>query len=442
MKLRSIYEAYDKTLGNSIAQKYHQEPAQIKAWVQVIDPDYAYAPWILKQLKENTPTNQLQDELKELITKFQNATEHSPDTLISTDINKYSLDSLRSALDTYIIKGEFEPESLDGVSKLRDFNVTRGFGATAGVETRIRAYLIINPRSLVTLSKGKGWCVKNKDTAMDYMRESPVIMIFRNNEATALGDVNGPELKNSQNKDEKRTEVQQLMIELKEDKNIIQLISENPVWAVEYAIGVIKGRWPEVEHTIIRDQELAIKYASQAIKGRWPEAEPTIIFDPEKAVQYARDVIKGRWPEAEDEIIKSVFQSYYYARDVIKGRWPEAEGKISNYPQATVSTHMAIKYARDVIKGRWPEAEEAIINSPYFVRSGSAIEYARDVIKGRWPEAEDKISKNPQLAYNYAKDVIKGRWPEAEPVIMTNKHHAREYAREVLKRPWPEAGIV
>ena len=56
MKLRSIYEAYDKTLGNSIAQKYHQEPAQIKAWVQVIDPDYAYAPWILKQLKENTPS--------------------------------------------------------------------------------------------------------------------------------------------------------------------------------------------------------------------------------------------------------------------------------------------------------------------------------------------------------------------------------------------------
>ena len=396
MKLKTIYEAYDKNLGNSIAQKYDQDPTTIKAWVQTIDPNYTHAPWILKQLKENTPTSQLQDELKQLITKFKNATEHTPNTLISTDINKYTLESLRSALDTYEIRGEFQPESLDGVTKLRDFNATTGFGTTEGVKTQIRAYLITNPTSLTELSKDKGWCVKATDTAKEHIAKTPVIMIFRNNEATALGDIIGSQLMNSQNKNEKRTEVKQLIKELKNDNNIMKLLSKNPRWAYKYARD-INGRWPEGEQAIIKNPQRAYLYAQYVIKGRWPEAEETISKNPEWAYNYAASVIKGRWPEAEETIIKNPYRAYEYARDVIGGRWPEAEEIISKDPE------LAYNYAFYVVKGRWPEGEQTISTD-----ANLAYYYAFNIVKGRWPEGEQAISKNANLAHHYTSNIIKG----------------------------------
>ena len=464
MKLKTIYEAYDKNLGNSVAKKYNQDPTTIKAWVQTIDPNYTHAPWILKQLKENTPTSQLQDKLKQLITKFQNATEYSPNTLISTDINKYTLQSLRSALDTYKIRGEPQPESLSGVIKIRDFNVTTGFGATEGVETRIRAYGITDPTSLAKLSKGRGWCVKGTGTAKDQIDVTPVIMIFRNNEATALGDVIGPQLMNSQNKKEKRAEVKQLIKELKNDGDILELLSKNPRWAFTYASEVVKGRWPEGEQAIIKYPQWACNYARDVIEGRWPEAEQAISKEPLPAYLYAKGVIKGRWPEGEQAIIKdqewvlqyadaaiglnrtafpegrwpegeeiinqSPHSAYHYAKNIIKGRWPEAEETIIKDPQ------LANYYALNVIKGRWPEAEETISKDPEW-----AYYYAMNVIAGRWPEAEETISKDPRTAYLYAKDIIKDRWPEAEETIIKDSYEAYYYARDVIKGPWPEAGI-
>ena len=459
MKLKTIYEAYDKNLGNSVAKKYNQDPTTIKAWVQTIDPNYTHAPWILKQLKENTPTSQLQDELKQLITKFKNATEHTPNTLISTDINKYTLESLRSALDTYEIRGEFQPESLDGVTKLRDFNVTTGFGTTEGVKTQIRAYLITNPTSLTELSKDKGWCVKATGTAKEHIAKTPVIMIFRNNEATALGDIIGSQLMNSQNKPMGRiglggTEVIQLIKELKNDNNIMKLLSKNPGWAYKYACVVINGRWPEGEQAIIKNQELAYRYAKDVIKGRWPEAEEIISTNPALAYDYAKIVIKGRWPEGEQAISKNTQWASQYAKSVIKGRWPEGEQAISTDPylayeyardnnikgrwpeaEKTISKNpeWAYNYAADIIRERWPEAEEAISTNP-----GWAYRYARDIIKGRWPEAEHEIRTDPKWAYEYARDIIKGRWPEAEEAISTNPGWAYRYARDIIKGRWPE----
>lgn len=350
MKLRTIYEAYDKNLGNSIARKYDQDPTVIKAWVQAIDPNYTYAPWILKQLKQNTPSDELQAQLKQLITKFKDAAEHSPDTLISTDINQYTLESLQSALDTYNIRGEFNPESLDGVKIVRDFYVTQGFGATEGVKTRIRAYLITDPTSLTKLSEGRGWCVRGQGQANEQMTKTPVVMIFRNNEATALGDVIGSELMNSQNQKDKRTEVQQLIKELKGDDSILESLSQNPRWAYRYALWVIKGRWPDGEQAISKDPYMAYQYARDVIHGRWPEGEKTIIKNLSYAMQYADDVIKGRWSELEEIIRENPALAYEYAEKVIQGRWPEAEHAISQ------NERWAREYARDVIGGPWPEA--------------------------------------------------------------------------------------
>ena len=126
------------------------------------------------------------------------------------------------------------------------------------------------------------------------------------------------------------------------------------------------------------------------------ELKNIILSTPDSAIQYAVDVIKGRWPEAESSIMNNPYAAMSYAAYVIKGRWPEAESIIMKDPLA------AMEYARDVIKGRWPEAESRIMENPL-----AAMEYARDVIKRRWPEAESIIMKDSYAAAMYSVHVLK-----------------------------------
>ena len=207
---------------------------------------------------------------------------------------------------------------------------------------------------------------------------------------------------------------------VQELKNIIL---STPDSAIQYAVDVIKGRWPEAESIIMKNPYVAVSYAVYVIKGRWPEAESNIMKDPQAAVGYAVYVIKGRWPEAESNIMRDPYAAVEYAIKILKGRWPEAESSIMEMP------YSAMNYVRDILKRRWPEAESIIMKDPYV-----AVEYARDVIKGRWPEAESSIMENPNAAMEYARDVIKGRWPEAESNIMKNPHAAAMYSVHVLKQ--------
>ena len=62
----------------------------------------------------------------------------------------------------------------------------------------------------------------------------------------------------------------------------------------------------------MKNPSAAYQYAIYVIKGRWPEAEPIIMKDPESAYKYAKDVIKGRWPEAEPFIKKNGYYTDYY----------------------------------------------------------------------------------------------------------------------------------
>lgn len=103
----------------------------------------------------------------------------------------------------------------------------------------------------------------------------------------------------------------------------------NPKKAYNYALNVIKGRWPEGEATIAKHPMWAYLYAKNVIGGRWPEVEPTIAKDPGSAVLYAKDVIKGRWSEGEHAIAKDPYLAHKYAIDVIKGRFPEGEEAIA-----------------------------------------------------------------------------------------------------------------
>lgn len=103
------------------------------------------------------------------------------------------------------------------------------------------------------------------------------------------------------------------------------LIINYPDIACMYAQNVIKGRWKEAEHIIMKDPEWACIYALDVIEGRWEDAEPYIMTNPEHAFDYAISVIEDVWPEAEPYIMTNPEWAYYYAYEFMDNRWHAAE---------------------------------------------------------------------------------------------------------------------
>ena len=95
----------------------------------------------------------------------------------------------------------------------------------------------------------------------------------------------------------------------------------NPVTALNYALKVIKGRFPEGEKAIASDPRCALKYATRVLKGRFPEGEKAIASEPWLAQYYARNVIRGRWFEMEERLVTDpAFKdaAYRYVQHFIK----------------------------------------------------------------------------------------------------------------------------
>lgn len=482
MKLNVISEAYDKNLGEVVAKIHGMNPLDVKAWVRKIDEQFTYAAWILKQLKENELSDELQDEFKLLLKRFDNAKEYAADDLFSTDINRYTLDSLRMALATYEIKGEVKPEAMEGVIKLRDFIASEGYGIGSGGTARIRAYLISNANALESMASDQGWCVRRSFHAEDYIKRSPQIMIYRNNEPITLAEVidqsedTSGDIRNSQNGDERRMEIRRLVEELRNDDQVVEVIKSTPRYAVEATREGL--RWPEAEPYIVKDGEALFAYLIKVggyaeieesnwpegekilfieypdlinrylektgVKGRNIEAEAALQSHPEQAAQYVDEhieYIETPIPELEEAMLKhcKVTTLLQYAGDVLNRRWFEAEPRIMNDCDAVV------RYA-EILVGRWQEAEPAIKRcSPY-----TMARYAIFVLKSRWKEAEPIMLrgavhyKNFATVVDYAKYTFKNeRWPELEKAMLAepahSSYHMANYAVYVLKGPWPEA---
>jgi hypothetical protein len=88
----------------------------------------------------------------------------------------------------------------------------------------------------------------------------------------------------------------------------------------QFALHIIKGRWPEAEQYIMTDTYRAVQYAKEILKDRWIEAEQYIMKDPSDAFGYVRDILSrdkewtstkghehGRWKEAEQYIMSDSF---------------------------------------------------------------------------------------------------------------------------------------
>lgn len=65
---------------------------------------------------------------------------------------------------------------------------------------------------------------------------------------------------------------------------------------------------------------------------RIAELEPMLAGDPEYALDYAMYILKDRFPAGEKAIAKLSTTAFHYASHVIKGRWPMGESAISKNP--------------------------------------------------------------------------------------------------------------
>lgn len=71
-----------------------------------------------------------------------------------------------------------------------------------------------------------------------------------------------------------------------------------------YAVNILKKRWSPAEVRIVRDPWAATRYAEAFMPGTgWKEAEPQILKNASACYEYAVKVLKKRWPVAE-EILK------------------------------------------------------------------------------------------------------------------------------------------
>ena len=350
-----------------------------------------YSEWLIKQWRDGTAN------FPEDIEKLSNSLTifHAKKTrLQEKDINKYSPDSLASALEQELKLTQKELKAAQrGELMLPP-------GAELVLESGPYQFVKVTTVEAATqLSSRTEWCTANKPHATAYLRRGPLYVVYEDGERKTLISFEKDEFMDVMNK----------KIPVKLKFKFIDLLEpitgyskqNKPRWAFEYARYVIEGRWPEGEEAIIKSvhrslsfSDLAVKYAQDVIKGRWPEVEETIIKNVQLAVKYAQNVIQGRWPEAEEMIIKNIAWAYYYAQNVIKGRWPEAEEMISK--NGEYACYYAIMLKKNGIMDRWPEGEEAISK-----RTSSAYDYAIHVIEGRWPEGEEAIRKDAEWWTEY-----------------------------------------
>lgn len=74
---------------------------------------------------------------------------------------------------------------------------------------------------------------------------------------------------------------------------------------VSYTKNCIKGRWPIGEQALLKEQNPLhlLEYANKVIEGPWPDAEETISKRHFLALEYALNLVKGRFPKGDPAIL-------------------------------------------------------------------------------------------------------------------------------------------
>lgn len=117
----------------------------------------------------------------------------------------------------------------------------------------------------------------------------------------------------------------------------IDLITSCPWLSCDYAIEILKTRFPEGEHIISTN-----KHASFAYLEKYPcvsICEQAISKSLSFSMMYAKWVLRGRFVLGEPVIAKNAFYSYQYAKDILNERFPLGESVIleSHYKDNYIS---------------------------------------------------------------------------------------------------------
>ena len=157
----------------------------------------------------------------------------------------------------------------------------------------------------------------------------------------------------------------------------------------------------------------AINYAIYVIKGRFPEGEPAIAKEFKPAYEYALNILEGAFPLAEDLFASTPYNVYTYAHFILNKRFIKGEKTLFNdltkkddYGNSTISLlynyYYYVYYKQE--NQRWPEAEKAILNTG---NGDLLFLIVKNIIKGPWPEAEKYIAANYSKASYYLANILK-----------------------------------
>jgi len=156
-------------------------------------------------------------------------------------------------------------------------------------------------------------------------------------------------------------------------------IADNPSYALEYALHVVRGRWELGEAAILRSANTAFSYACNVLGSRWEAGEEVISSCAHSSLAYASEVVRGRWELGEAAILSEFEVALKYVKNIVRGRWAPLEEKV-------------LSFVRRGKKWRWESSSDVVVN------------YLKAVGRPRWPELEDVLmEKNrAQVMYRYA----------------------------------------
>ena len=241
---------------------------------------------------------------------------------------------------------------------------------------------------------------------------------------------------------------------------------------VEWAIDSIGHRWIEAEPYILSDIYQAIIYAKNFFsKVGWPELETLLLreaqgskhFHYSSLSEYAVDVLKRRWPEVEPFILKSLRAiGVYFDSPLFTNRWLEAEEVLRDPPGYFYNSKALSKYAAILAKKGKKLDMELHLELVQSEDSSALYQYAKKTLKGERDRMIEQAllnnlktrggwaARQVTYAFRYALNIVKGEWPEFEKVLLskdlgdlwTGGHRyvdtAVKYAIEVKKARWTE----
>jgi hypothetical protein len=189
----------------------------------------------------------------------------------------------------------------------------------------------------------------------------------------------------------------------------------------------LKEKLNELESEIAQSAQWAYEYALNIIKGRFPLGEPAIAKDPKWAYYYAQNIINERFELGEPVIAQSAEYAYYYAQNIINERFELGESVIAQ------SAEYAYWYALDVIKERFELAEPVIATSAQW-----SYWYAKNVIRGRWSLGELVIAKDPKYSKEYSELFFKAHEIDFKSKSLNKYNEFRDLYIHQLKIEFPE----